>query len=113
MLGAIPCSETMTLEVGGGDTRKRVSWRLRGQLRNNCDTSPPPKRVERIEDTAENEPPGLGSDWMQGTQERGPGHEGLLEMDKTTVWISIQILPPFPSTPNTGEGYKRHWTDVC
>ena len=64
-------------------------------------------------DAVENKPPGLGSNWMQGTQERGPGHDGVVvEMDRTTLWTFLPT-PTISIHPNTGEEHKRLWTDVC
>ena len=66
-----------------------------------------------MEGTIENKPPGLGSNWMQETQERGPGCDRVaVETDRTTLWTSLPT-PTIPIHPNTGEEHKRRWTDVC
>lgn len=40
----------------------------------------------------------LGPDSTRGTQERGTGHERVVEMDKTSHWISVQT-PAVPVHP--------------
>lgn len=76
--------------------RQRVSWRLRDPLRSNRGSSPPPRDWRGRRAPQRMNPLDLRPNWMQGTQDRGPGHKGVVDMDKATFWTCIGS----PTTPN-------------